>query len=126
MFWNKNENIETRYVDYTIEENVYNKIIEYKLKVKKDIMAIASISDEKIILSVDYVEPEDLRFLLLMIIDKFETLKYSGAEICILEYGVNTKFGDSLSEEVIINRDSILDSKSFRYKKDKSIGNTLI
>lgn len=126
MFGHKNENIETRYVDYKIEENTYNEITEYSLRVKKDIVAVVMISSEKIILSNDYVESEDLRFLLLMIIDKFETLKYTGEELCILEYGVNTQFSEKLSEEVLINKESILDTKSFRYKKDIEIGTTLI
>ena len=126
MFGRKSGNIETRYTDFIILEDKKDSEITYLLRVKDATMSLVTINEEKAITDNDYVSSEDLRFLLLQLIDKYETLKYTGDELCILEYGVNIEFDDDLCEEIIINKDSILDTKSFQYKKDVEIGTTLI
>ncbi|WP_297523163.1 hypothetical protein [uncultured Clostridium sp.] len=127
LFGRKKPNIEERYTEFKVEK-VADEILDIRhiLKVKGDIIASVTIDKDKTIKRNDYVSSEDLRFLLLQIIDEYEVLKYTGEELCMLEFGINTEYTNKLCEDIIIDRASILDTKSFQYKENVEIGNTLI
>ncbi|MGL4763122.1 MAG: hypothetical protein ACRC6T_05190 [Sarcina sp.] len=126
MFRKKSADIETRYTSFIILEDKKDSEITYLLRVKDSTRALVTIDKDKTIVDNDYVSSEDLRFLLLQLIDNYKTLKYTGDELCILEYGINIEFDDDLCEEIIIDKASILDTKSFQYKENVEIRTTLI
>ena len=89
-----------------------------KLRDTRRTVARVTINNEKNVFDIDYVNINDLRFLLLEIIGKYEELHYKGSEIEVLELGINKRdITTNLISEVIITRDSILNKKSFEFKR---------
>ncbi|WP_297437936.1 hypothetical protein [uncultured Clostridium sp.] len=89
-----------------------------KLRDMKRTIARVTINNEKNIFDIDYVDINDLKFLLIKVIDKYEKLHYKGSEIEVLELGINKRdITTNLISEVIITRDSILNKKSFEFKR---------
>lgn len=121
--------IKERYTEeeYAIfKENADDSYNTHILLVNGNVYAKVSIDEDKNVVENDYSDSEDLRFLLLNIIKEYEVLKYFGEELAVLEFGVNVDSDGRLSEHIMIDEESILDTKSFRYIKEKAVGNTLV
>ncbi|WP_297437030.1 hypothetical protein [uncultured Clostridium sp.] len=113
--------------EYAIfKENTDEMYTTHILLVQGHVYAKVSIDKNNNIVENDYSGSEDLRFLLLNLIQEYKHLQYFGEELAVLEFGVNVDSDGKLSEHILIDEESILDTKSFRYIKDKEIGNTIV
>ena len=113
--------------EYAIfKENTDEMYTTHILLVQGHVYAKVSIDKNNNIVENDYSDSEDLRFLLLNLINEYAELQYFGEELAVLEFGVNVDSDGKLSEHILIDEESLIDIKSFRYIKDKEIGNTIV